>query len=147
MRSIQWGKKCVHIFMNAGIHYYICMWACVLQGFLCHRSCEICLLFILLTLTVWTQHSASRSFPSGSVIKNLPASIGAESDVGSVPELGGSPGWGNGKPLQNSCLGSTVDRGVWQAIIHVIIKSRTWLSHLVHIQHLFIINISWYSDS
>ena len=36
-------------------------------------------------------------FPGGSVVKNLPANIG---DVGSIPGLGGSPGEGNGNPLQ-----------------------------------------------
>ena len=39
------------------------------------------------------------SFPGGSVVKNLPANAG---DAGSVPELGRSPGEGNGNPLQYS---------------------------------------------
>ena len=39
------------------------------------------------------------SFPGGSVVKNLPANAG---DAGSVPELGRSPGEGNGNPLQHS---------------------------------------------
>ena len=47
-------------------------------------------------------------FPGGSVIKNLPANAG---DVGSIPELGRSPGVGNGNPLQYSCLENCMDRG------------------------------------
>ena len=30
--------------------------------------------------------------PGGTVVKNLPASAGGARDMGSVPELGGSPG-------------------------------------------------------
>jgi len=40
-------------------------------------------------------------FPSGSVVKNLPASAG---DVGSIPGSGRCPAGGNGHPLQYSCL-------------------------------------------
>ena len=43
--------------------------------------------------------------------KNLLANAG---DVGLVPELGRSPGEGNGNPLQDSCLGNLMDTGAWQ---------------------------------
>ena len=36
-------------------------------------------------------------------------------DLSSVPELGRSPGEGNGNPLKYSCLESPMDRGAWQA--------------------------------
>ena len=36
-------------------------------------------------------------------------------DPGSIPGLGRSPGEGNGNPLQYSCLGNPMDRGVWRA--------------------------------
>ena len=36
------------------------------------------------------------------MVKNPPANAG---DLGSFPELGRSPGGGNGNPLQYSCLG------------------------------------------
>ena len=51
----------------------------------------------------------------GSVDKNPPDSAG---DVGSIPELGRSPGEGNGNPLQYSCLGNPMDGGVWRATVH-----------------------------
>ena len=34
-------------------------------------------------------------------------------DPGSIPESGGSPGEGNGNPLQNSCLDNAMDGGAW----------------------------------
>ena len=37
-----------------------------------------------------------RTFPDGSVVKNLPANAG---DVGLIPGSGRSPGEGNGNPL------------------------------------------------
>ena len=55
----------------------------------------------------------------GSTIKNLPA---IAEDVGSIPELGRSPGEGNGNPLQCSCLGNPTDRGAWQPAVHSVAK-------------------------
>ena len=43
----------------------------------------------------------------------------------SVPGLGRSPREGNGYPLQNTCLGNAMARGVWQAIVHGVEKSWT----------------------
>ena len=34
-------------------------------------------------------------------------------DPGSIPGLGRSPGEGNGKPLQYSCLENPMGRGAW----------------------------------
>ena len=47
-------------------------------------------------------------FPGGSVVKKLPANSG---DMGSILELGRSPGEGNSNPLQYSRLGNPMDRG------------------------------------
>ena len=54
------------------------------------------------------------NFPGGSVVRNLPTSAG---DSGSVPGLARSLGGGNGNPLQHSCLGNPMERGVWQATV------------------------------
>ena len=43
-------------------------------------------------------------------------------------KLGQYPGEGNGNPLQDSCLGNSMDRGAWQATVHGDAKSRTQLS-------------------
>ena len=49
-------------------------------------------------------------------------------DPGSIPGSGKTPGEGNGYPLQYSCLENFMDRGVWQATVHGVAKSRTRLS-------------------
>ena len=46
-------------------------------------------------------------------------------DLGLIPELGRSPGGGNGHPLQYSCLQNPMDRGAWWATVHGVAKSRT----------------------
>ena len=56
----------------------------------------------------------------------MPAKAG---DVGSIPGLGRLPGGGHGIPLQYSCLGNPMDRGAWQATVHRIPKTWTWLSY------------------
>ena len=59
------------------------------------------------------------------MVKNLPANAGDIRDSGSIPELGRSPGGGNGNPLQYSCLGNFMDRGAWRATVHGVMKSQT----------------------
>ena len=48
--------------------------------------------------------------------------------MGSIPGSGGSPGVGNGHPLQYSCLGNPTDRGAWWATVHGVAKSWMQLS-------------------
>ena len=36
---------------------------------------------------------------------------------------------GSGNPLQHSCLENPTDRGAWQATVHSVTKSWTWLSN------------------
>ena len=63
---------------------------------------------------------ATMDLPGGSGVRNPPASAG---DVGWVPELEGFPGEGNSNPLQDSCLGNTMDRGAWQATVRGFAES------------------------
>ena len=65
------------------------------------------------------------NFPGGSVIKKPPAN---EGDSGLNPESGRFPGEGTGSSFQYSCLDDPQNRGAWQATIHGVAKSRTWLS-------------------
>ena len=60
--------------------------------------------------------------PGGSVVKNLPANAGDTGDLGSIPGSVRSPGEGNGKPLQCSCLGNPMDRETWRATVHGVTK-------------------------
>ena len=49
------------------------------------------------------------------MVKNLHANAG---DMGLIPEMGRSPGGGNGNLLQYSCLKNSMDRGAWRATVH-----------------------------
>ena len=53
-------------------------------------------------------------FPSGSVVKKLPANEGDAKDTDLIPGLGKSPGGGHSNSLQYSCLENPMDRGAWQ---------------------------------
>ena len=66
-------------------------------------------------------------FPGGSVVKNPMANA---RDVGSIPGSGRSPGEGNGKTLQYSCLENPMDRGAWRATVHGVEKCQTRLKRL-----------------
>ena len=47
-----------------------------------------------------------------------------------IPGSGRSPGGGHGNPRQCSCLENPMDRGAWQATVHGVTKSQTWLKWL-----------------
>ena len=61
-------------------------------------------------------------FPGGSAVKNLPANA---EDMGAIPGSGRSPGEETDNPVQYFCLGNAMDRGAWQATVHVVTKSWT----------------------
>ena len=50
--------------------------------------------------------------------------------MGSIPRLGRSPGGGDGKPLQVSCLKISMDRGAWWATVHSVAESQTCVKRL-----------------
>ena len=55
--------------------------------------------------------------------------------LGSIPGLGIFPEEGTGYPHHYSWLENSKDRGAWQATIHGIAKSQTWLSDFHSTQH------------
>ena len=65
------------------------------------------------------------SFSGGAMVKNLPANARDTKDMGSIPGSGRSPGVGNGNPLQYPCLENSMDRGVWQAVLHGVTTEHT----------------------
>ena len=75
-------------------------------------------------------------------------------DLGSIPGLGRSPGEGHDNPLQYSCLGNSMDRGAWWAIVYGVQESemteqRTLSlygdnSHIRQFTHLGCMN-QWFS--
>ena len=58
--------------------------------------------------------------------------VGDIRDTGSIPGLGRSPGGGYGNPLQYSGLENPMDRGAWQATVHMIPMSQTRLDLHAH---------------
>ena len=65
-------------------------------------------------------------FPGGSDGTESACNAGG---LGLIPWSGGSPGGGNGNPLQYSCLENPMDRGAWKtrdwATVHGVAKSWT----------------------
>ena len=62
------------------------------------------------------------SFPGGSVVENLPGGAGDPGGTGLIPGLGRAPGGRHGNPLQYSCLGDSMDRRAWRAIVYGVTK-------------------------
>ena len=71
-----------------------------------------------------------RGIPSGSVVKNPPASVGDARDVGLIPGWERSSGGGHGNPLQYYCLENSIVREVWQATVQGVAK--TWIQLTEH---------------
>ena len=85
MSSFTIVKKSLYIYEYTHTHIYICL--CIYK---------------------WV-------FQVALVVKNLSANVGDVKEAGSIPELGRSPGEGNGNPLPYSCLENPTDRGTWRA--------------------------------
>ena len=79
--------------------------------------------------TLW----AILGLPGGSEVKVSACNVG---DLGSVPELGRSPGEGNGNPLQYSCLENPMDREAWKATVHGVARVRHILTTKLPPQHI-----------
>ena len=85
---------------------------------------------MLYTLNLHNTISQLGASQEALVVKNLPAIAGDIRDVGSIPGLGRSPGGGHGNPLLYSCLENPMDRETWQAVVHGVAQSWTWLKQL-----------------
>ena len=66
----------------------------------------------------------AKDFPGGSDGKVSAYNTG---NPGLIPGSEGSPGVGNGNPLQYTRLANPMDRGAWQATVHGVAKIQTWL--------------------
>ena len=78
-------------------------------------------------IQVWksTVFNKNMGFPGGSDGKESACNVG---DLGSIPELGRSPGEGKGYPLQYSCLENPTDRRARQATVHGVPRVRHHLA-------------------
>ena len=81
-------------------------------------------------------------FPDGSPVENLPARD--TGDSGLISGSGRSPGGGNGNPLQDSCLGNSMDRGVWWATVEGVARVRHDLVTKLPLPCMYIIYIALY---
>ena len=81
-------------------------------------------------MCVCTYVSTYRDLPGGLVVKNLPANAGDGRDARLILGWGGSPGVGNGNPLQYSCLKIFLGREAWWAKVLGVTKSWTRLTHI-----------------
>ena len=61
------------------------------------------------------------------MVKNPPPNAGDIRDVGSIPELGRSPGGWESNPLQYLGMENPMDRGAWWAMVHGVSKNQTRL--------------------
>ena len=81
----------------------------------------------------WLSDYTTIHLPGGSDAKQSACSAG---DPGSIPGLGRFPEEGNGY----SCLENSVDWGAWQAAVHRVTQSWTWLKQLSSSSSSSIIN-------
>ena len=59
------------------------------------------------------------------VLKNLHTNAGDARDTSSTPDLERTPREGNGNLLQYSCLGNSMERGVWWVTVNGVTKDQT----------------------
>ena len=82
-----------------------------------------CHLYLWKNLYIW-----KLTLIGGALLKNLLANVRNTRNVGLIPGSVMTSGAGSGNPHQYFCLGNPMDRGAWQAAVHGVPKSRTWLN-------------------
>ena len=90
-------------------------------------------------VTELIQNWKQNSFPGDSVVKNFPVT---GEDANSISGSGRSPGEGNGRPLQYSCLGNPLEREAWWATDHEVTKSWTQLNNWKQQQEIEVSSIT-----
>ena len=70
----------------------------------------------------------SKDFSDGLACKEYACDTEDMENAGLIPGLETCPGGGHGNPLQYSCLGNPMDRGIWLATVQTVTKSWTRLS-------------------
>jgi len=66
-----------------------------------------------------------KGFPRGAVVKNLPANAGDARNANLIAGSGRFHREGNSNPFQYSCLGNSMARGAWRAIVCGVARCRT----------------------
>ena len=116
-RSFLWNMTALTTHSHVCARVWTCACVCT-----CIKSTHTKLHFI-------TYHHHSQV---AQLVKNLPANARDVRDSSSIPGSGRFPGEGNGNPLQYSCLKNPMERGAWQATVHGVTESWTWLNIHTH---------------
>ena len=66
----------------------------------------------------WYRLQTTQGFPGGTSSKESTC-VGDTRDLDSIPGLERSPGGEHGNPSQYSCLENIMNRGIWQATVHI----------------------------
>ena len=72
-------------------------------------------------------HKVFLGFPGGARGKEPACQCRRHKGRGSISESGRSSGGGYGNPLQYPCQDNPMDRRAWQAMVHGVSKSWTWI--------------------
>ena len=96
---------CIHVSMCIHTHELVCIYDTQAIMYVCIKR------YIHMNM----------GFPRGADGKESACDAG---DPGLIPELGRSPGEGNGNPLQYYLLENSMDRGAWWATAHGVAQSR-----------------------
>ena len=75
-------------------------------------------------------------------VKSSLVNAGDSRDESFISGSGRSPLEGNGNPLQDSCLGNSVDGGAWWATVHGVTKTHTHIHTHRVMTSKFIFNLS-----
>ena len=116
-----------HILGTVGVLDKLYSWSQICRTFLFYAGLKQ----IMICFWIFCETLVPSDFSGSSEGKESACNVG---DPGSMPGLGRSPREGNGNPLQYSCLENPMDGGAWQATVHGVANSRTWLSDLAYTQ-------------
>ena len=75
------------------------------------------------------------------------ACVGYIREAGSISGFGKPLGEGHRNPLQYSCLENPMDREAWQATLHRVTQSQTWLKRLSMYAIFSRLSVWWYTIS
>ena len=106
--------------------YFLVVLICNEYIYVCVCVC-VCVCVYTYTYICYMYVHVYRGFPSGSVVKNLPAM--KEMWIQFLGQ-GKLPRGGNNNPLQYSSWDNPMDGGIWQATVHRVKKSQTLLKQL-----------------
>ena len=133
------GYSCIHLQPFTNIHTSVTSLMPLFWSLLPIRlysllflSCIFSYIFTFHISSLWSLSPKSPDFPGSLKGKESACSAG---DLGSIPGSGRAHGEGNGNPPQDFCLENPMDSGAWQATIHAVTKSQTWLRDFLIPKH------------